>query len=134
MKVLIKILFLSSIIILLNCNCADINQNEIDIDSLAIKRNREALTVEMKYLVENAQNYTRKPKALGGGGNSFYGWTIPDSLKQNAHGQFISNIVNKDSLQLFGLGIIIGNDRKSLIQMAMDVSRRLGISSTRIIN
>lgn len=49
--------------------------------------NRDALTADLTNLASMAQQYYRRPAALGGGGNSFNGWenTIPASLKKTAN-------------------------------------------------
>jgi len=49
--------------------------------------NRDALTADLTNLAAMAQQYYRKPTALGGGGNKFTGWenTIPASLKRTAN-------------------------------------------------
>ncbi|MGK9369324.1 hypothetical protein ACSSWA_10495 [Melioribacter sp. Ez-97] len=49
--------------------------------------NRDALTADLTNLASMAQQYYRRPEALGGGGNKFDGWeeTIPASLQQTAN-------------------------------------------------
>ena len=47
--------------------------------------NRDAVIADLTTLAAMAQQYYRKPTAMGGGGNSFVGWTIPTSLKNTAN-------------------------------------------------
>lgn len=47
--------------------------------------NRDAVIADLTTLAAMAQQYYRKPTAMGGGGNSFVGWEIPSSLKNTAN-------------------------------------------------
>ncbi|MDH7604408.1 MAG: hypothetical protein QHH13_05870 [Melioribacter sp.] len=49
--------------------------------------NRDALTADLTNLAAMAQQYYRKPTALGGGGNSFVGWSrvLNPNLMQTAN-------------------------------------------------
>ena len=48
-------------------------------------------------------SYYRKPSSLGGGGNSFTGWTVPADMTTTATGSFTSTAYN-DSLVIIGTG------------------------------
>ncbi|MBK7105419.1 MAG: hypothetical protein IPH62_09055 [Ignavibacteriae bacterium] len=47
--------------------------------------NRDAVIADLTTLAAMAQQYYRKPTAMGGGGNSFVGWDVPSSLVQTAN-------------------------------------------------
>lgn len=47
--------------------------------------NRDAVISDLTTLAAMAQQYYRKPTAMGGGGNSFVGWTVPSSLQRTAN-------------------------------------------------
>ena len=47
--------------------------------------NRDAIVSDLTNLAAMAQQYYRKPDALGGGGNSFTGWTVPTQLANTAN-------------------------------------------------
>jgi Tfp pilus assembly protein PilE len=51
----------------------------------AASSNREAITADLTNLASMAQQFYRKPLALGGGGNSFTGWVIPTSFNKTAN-------------------------------------------------
>jgi type II secretory pathway pseudopilin PulG len=51
----------------------------------SVQANSDALVADCTNLAAMAQQYYRKPTALGGGGNSFVGWTVPASLQQTAN-------------------------------------------------
>ena len=51
----------------------------------AASSNRDAITADLTNLASMAQQYYRKPLALGGGGNSFVGFTIPATLTTTAN-------------------------------------------------
>jgi Tfp pilus assembly protein PilE len=51
----------------------------------ASSSNRDAITADLTNLAAMAQQYYRKPLALGGGGNSFLNFAIPASLQKTAN-------------------------------------------------
>ncbi len=53
---------------------------------------RDAVISQMTTLAAMAQQYYRKPTALGGGGNSFSGFEIPKNLKESPDGNFTSKV------------------------------------------
>lgn len=57
---------------------------------------KDAIISDCTTLGAMAQQYFRKPTAMGGGGNSFTGWTIPSSLDTTANGTY-SVVVNSTS-------------------------------------
>ena len=51
----------------------------------SLEANKSALVSDLQTIASMAQQYYRKPTAMGGGGNSFTGWTVPSSLKRTAN-------------------------------------------------
>ena len=49
---------------------------------------KDAIISDCTTLGAMAQQYFRKPTAMGGGGNTFTGWTIPASLATTANGTY----------------------------------------------
>jgi len=83
--------------------------------------NRDAVVSDLTNLASNAQQYYRKPTALGGGGNTFTGWTIPTNLVTTPNGSY-SATVAAQSVTLVGIGNEIGNDGSNSVQVTMVVS------------
>lgn len=83
--------------------------------------NRDAVVSDLTNLASNAQQYYRKPTALGGGGNTFTGWTIPTNLVTTPNGSY-SATVAAQSVTLVGIGNEIGNDGSDSVQVTMVVS------------
>jgi Tfp pilus assembly protein PilE len=83
--------------------------------------NRDAVVSDLTNLASNAQQYYRKPTALGGGGNTFTGWTIPTNLVTTPNGSY-SATVAAQSVTLVGLGNEIGNDGSNSVQVTMTVT------------
>lgn len=79
--------------------------------SSAIDTNRNNIINECVNLASEAQRYYRKPQALGGGGTSFTGWTIPVSLRNTESGRFYLETIT-DSIILRGVGteVVSGTD------------------------
>jgi Tfp pilus assembly protein PilE len=51
----------------------------------SVNANRDAVISDLTTIAAMAQQYYRKPTAMGGGGNTFTGFTIPTSLQQTAN-------------------------------------------------
>ena len=56
-------------------------------DSYAVSSNRDMLISDMMDLSNMARAYFRKPTLLGGGGNSFAGWQMPDYYTRYENGR-----------------------------------------------
>lgn len=54
--------------------------------------NRDAVIADLNNIGAFAQQYYRKPTALGGGGNSFTGFTIPPILTQTGNGSYTATV------------------------------------------
>ncbi|MFH0736386.1 MAG: hypothetical protein V1773_17715 [bacterium] len=83
--------------------------------------NRDAVISDLTNLASNAQQYYRKPQALGGGGNSFTGWTIPGNLAANPNGSYTATVADQE-VSIVGLGNEIGNDGADSVNVTMTVS------------
>lgn len=77
----------------------------------AIEQKRDLLINEGMTVANNALQFYKRPKALGGGGFSFEGWKIPNQLKASPNGSF-SEKVNTDNVVIIGTGneLVSGND------------------------
>ncbi len=82
--------------------------------------NSDALISDMTNLASLVQQYYRKPTVLGGGGNRFTGWFIPEEVDTTANGMF-SAIISKDSVLFAGTGNVIGKDGKNRVRIFMSV-------------
>lgn len=84
----------------------------------AVSANRDAVTNDLVNLAARAQQYYRRPQALGGGGNSFVGLTADDpglykltSKKSNANGAYsIITAGTATKVVLQGIGVEKGTD------------------------
>ncbi|GAB4140767.1 MAG: hypothetical protein Fur0015_10830 [Ignavibacteriales bacterium] len=63
---------------------------------------KDAIISDCTTLGAMAQQYFRKPTAMGGGGNSFTGWTIPASLDTTANGTYTVNVDNASQVTITG--------------------------------
>ena len=71
----------------------------------SVSSNRDAVIADLTNLAAMAQQYYRKPEALGGGGNSFTDFAIPSQLQENANGTYtISTAGNDASIAFQGVG------------------------------
>jgi len=94
--------------------------------------NRDAVIADMTTLAAMAQQYYRKPTAMGGGGNTFTSWAVPTSLASTANGSY-SATVAAQAVTLAGVGNEIGEDGSDSVRVGMVVGRN-AITSTTITN
>ncbi|MBI5807913.1 MAG: hypothetical protein HZA74_05885 [Ignavibacteriales bacterium] len=94
--------------------------------------NRDAVISDLTNLASLAQQYYRKPTALGGGGNTFTGWTVPASLDTTGNGIYTAT-VTAQSVTLVGTGNEKGNNGTGKVQVTMVVGPDK-ITSTTINN
>ncbi len=77
--------------------------------------NRDAVIADLNNIGAFAQQYYRKPTALGGGGNTFTGFTIPPSLTQTGNGTYTAT-VGATAVTIVGTGTERGNDGNNKVQ------------------
>ena len=105
--------------------------------------NRDAVISDLTTLASMAQQYYRKPIAMGGGGQSFdasagtggVAWAIPPQLQSTANGTYNNPapIVTAQSVTLVGTGTEVGRDGTNKVKVTMIVGPDK-ITSTNIDN
>ena len=58
----------------------------------AVLANRDGVVADLNNLGAMAQQYYRKPTAMGGGGNTFTGWTIPTKTDTTPNGTYAATV------------------------------------------
>jgi hypothetical protein len=78
----------------------------------AIEGKRDILIEETSSLGVMALQYFKKPTELGGGGQSFMGWVIPDQMLTTTNGSFGISLHQADEIRIVGTGseVVTGND------------------------
>ena len=79
----------------------------------AVDSKRDLLLNEGGNIATDALGYCKKPVGMGGGGNSFLGWTIPQSMLITPAGNYKA-IVYKDSVIIIGTGNDVTNGTDSV--------------------
>jgi len=69
----------------------------------AVSSNRDGIVADLNNLGAMAQQYYRKPTAMGGGGNSFTGWTIPTKTDTTPNGIYVATVAAQ-SITIVGTG------------------------------
>jgi hypothetical protein len=70
----------------------------------AVSANRDGVTADLTNLGTMAQQYYRKPTAMGGGGNTFTGWSIAGTkLDTTPNGVYVPT-VSAQSVTIVGTG------------------------------
>lgn len=94
--------------------------------------NRDAVVSDLVILGSSALQHYRKVVSLGGGGNTFTGWTIPTQYATTGNGTY-STTVAAQSVTIVGTGNQIGNDGTNPVKVTMIVGPN-SITSTTINN
>ena len=87
----------------------------------ATSANRDGVISDLNNLGAMAQQYYKKPTSMGGGGNTFTGWTIPTGLDSTANGTY-SPTVSATSVSIVGTGTEPGDDGSSNVQATATVT------------
>ena len=95
----------------------------------ATSANRDAVTNDLVNLASRAQQYYRRPTALGGGGGDFSG--LSGSIKLltktsgtsmiNGNGEYVILSASSSQITLQGQGNETGNDGSNPVTIVMDV-------------
>jgi len=72
-------------------------------NSNAISSNRDSIVSDLNNLGTMAQEYWRRPGAMGGGDRTFTGWTIPTHTDTTPNGTY-SATVSAQSMTIVGTG------------------------------
>lgn len=94
--------------------------------------NRDAVISDLTNLASLAQQYYRKPIALGGGGNTFTSWAVPTSLDTTGNGVYTATVAAQ-TVTIVGIGNENGNNGTGAVQATMVVGPDR-ITSTTINN
>ena len=98
----------------------------------ASQKNKDMLLELGENLGFMAQQYYRKPSKLGGGGNEFIGWSIPNALVRPGYGEISVENIESQSLSIIAIGDKIGEDGQNFIKIIFTVSPK--DVKTKIIN
>ena len=96
----------------------------------ASSSNRDSLISSCATLGSMAQQFYRKPIALGGGSNTFTGWTIPTTLSQTTNmSAAVTPTVTAQTLTLVAVGTETGTDGSTKTKVTMTVTST-GLTTT----
>jgi len=69
----------------------------------AVSSNRDGVVSDLNNLGAMGQQYYKKPTSMGGGGNTFTGWTLPAELDTTANGNYAATVAPQ-SVTIQGYG------------------------------
>jgi Tfp pilus assembly protein PilE len=89
----------------------------------AVSANRDAVTNDLVNLAARAQQYYRRPTALGGGQGSFATCTLAQltTKPSNANGSYVLSAPSATQVTLTGTGVENGNDGSTPVVVTMIV-------------
>ncbi len=87
----------------------------------AVSANRDGVVSDLNNLGVMAQQFYKKPASMGGGANTFTGWTVPAQLDTTANGTYTAT-VSAQSVTLVGLGTETGNDGSTKVKATATVT------------
>lgn len=77
----------------------------------AIDSKRDILINECSNLASIAISYYKKPREMGGGGKTFVGWQVPNSMVQTVNGSYLAQITPQQvTITGTGTEVVTGND------------------------
>jgi hypothetical protein len=83
--------------------------------------NRDAIASDLESYAARAQVFHRRPRSLGGGGNSFVGFQLSPASSKNSNGEYSVHDASATSIVIEGFGHEIGYDRSTPVKVAMTV-------------
>ena len=92
------------------------------LDTYYEESNREQLISTSYTLLSIAEQYYKKPTDLGGGGESYRGWDIPQDMKRTDFGTFRVNARN-NRVNIVALGVVDGTDGRRPVRVVLRVTR-----------
>ena len=69
----------------------------------AVSSNRDGVVADLTNLAATAQQFYRRPTAMGGGGYTFTGWTIPAEIDTTPNGIYTATVAAQ-TVTLVGKG------------------------------
>lgn len=88
----------------------------------AVSSNRDGVVSDLNNLGAMAQQFYKKPTSMGGGGNSFTGWSIPSQLDTTANGTYTISTNTGTQVTIQGIGTEVGNNGTSNVKAVMIVN------------
>lgn len=77
----------------------------------SIENKRDIVVNECQHLATLAIEYSKKPTALGGGGYTFTGWSVPSQLQNTVNGSYTATVTgNKVVIIGTGSEVVSGSD------------------------
>ncbi len=83
--------------------------------------NRDAVIADLNTIGNYAQQYYRKPSSMGGGNNTFTGWTIPPAIDTTGNGTFVATVAAQ-TVTIVGTGTETGNDGSAKVKATATVT------------
>ncbi len=83
--------------------------------------NRDAVIADLNTIGNYAQQYYRKPSSMGGGNNTFTGWTIPPAIDTTGNGTFVATVAAQ-TVTLVGTGNETGNDGSAKVKATATIT------------
>ena len=68
----------------------------------AEEANKDGIVSDTTNLGAMAQQYYKKPTSMGGGGNTFTSWVIPNSLDSTANGTYVASGLSATNATITG--------------------------------
>ncbi len=94
----------------------------------ATAANRDGVISDLNNLSAMAQQFFKKPTSMGGGGNTFTSWNIPNGLDSTANGTYTRS-ASASSATIVGTGYETGDDGSAPVKATATVtSNTIGVT------
>ena len=71
----------------------------------SIQANKDAMINDINNIAANAYQYRIRPTSMGGGNNSYVGYTVPTKLSSNANATYAASAASATSVLITGTSI-----------------------------
>lgn len=86
-------------------------------NSNAINSNRDAVVSDLNNLGALAISHYKKPVSMGGGSQTFTGWTIPTTMAANPNGSYTA-VVTATDVTITGVGVELADGTNPVTMVA----------------
>ena len=98
-------------------------------NSNSISSAKDGIVSDLNNLGAMAQQFYSKPVTMGGGGNTFTGWTIPPKLATTPNATYVLT-TGAQTITIVGTGFMKGNSGSTIVGTATVTQDSLGASIT----
>lgn len=93
-------------------------------NSQAIQANRDAISMHLNAIASIARSHYNRPKSMGGGGETFANFKIPEAMQKTENGTYEHTHTGHgtDHIHFTGWGTEIGDNEKDVVKVEIRIT------------